>query len=134
MKSIEERSDISLLVNTFYAKIRKDDLLGPIFNAHVTNWPEHLEKLTDFWESNLFRVSKFKGNPPFAHQRVDTAERYGITQQHFGHWLQLWFETINDLFEGERATLAKDLSRRMSTHLFLAIWHGRPGSEKGLDP
>lgn len=130
MKTIDARADVSLLVNTFYAKIRKDDFLGPIFNAHVANWSEHLEKLTDFWESNLFRVSKFSGNPPAAHQRVDNAEGYGITQEHFGHWLQLWFETINELFEGERATRAKDLARRMSTHLFLAIWHGRPESEK----
>lgn len=130
MKTIDDRQDVSFLVNTFYAKVREDEFIGPIFNAHVADWPEHLEKLADFWESNLFRIPKFRGNPPAAHQRVDDAEGYSITQEHFGKWLQLWFETINEHFEGERATLAKDLARRMSTHLFLAIWHGRPAHHK----
>ena len=64
MKAIETREDVTLLVNTFYAKIRKDSLLGPIFNQHIPDerWPEHLSKLADFWETNLFGVAKFKGN------------------------------------------------------------------------
>jgi len=51
MKQIENRNDINILVNNFYSKIRKDDLLGPIFNAHIPDdkWKEHLDKLTDFW-------------------------------------------------------------------------------------
>lgn len=126
MKTIDDRADVSLLVHTFYGRIRKDDFLGPIFNAHVDDWPEHLDKLTDFWESNLFRIPKFRGNPPAAHRRVDQGEGYSITQEHFGRWIQLWFETIDDLFEGERADLAKALARRMSTGIFLAIWQGRP--------
>jgi len=50
MKTIQNRSDVNQLVNVFYAKIRKDDLLGPIFNKHIIDeqWPEHLDKLTDF--------------------------------------------------------------------------------------
>ena len=62
MKPIKNREDIHLLVNTFYSKIRKDELLGPIFNSHISEnqWPHHLMKLTDFWETNLFGVRKFK--------------------------------------------------------------------------
>ena len=55
-KKIESREDVSLLVNTFYSKIRKDTLLGPIFNRIITDWETHLELLTDFWETNLFRT------------------------------------------------------------------------------
>lgn len=132
MKTIDNRKDVSLLVNSFYAKIRKHEILGPIFNNSIPeeHWPAHLEKLTDFWESNLFGIAKFKGNPPAAHHRVDTKEGYTISQTHFGHWLQLWYETIDELYEGPLAQRAKDLARRMSTGLFLAIWQGRPEDVK----
>lgn len=128
MKTIDSREDVSVLVNTFYVKIRDDESLGPIFNGHIkeNQWPEHLEKLTDFWETNLFGVPKFKGNPPQAHKDVDKKFNHTITQEHFGRWLTLWFETIDELFEGERADRAKQSARRMSTGLFLAIWQGRP--------
>jgi len=51
---IRNREDVSRLVNTFYAKIRVDETLGPIFNAIITDWDVHLSRLTDFWESQLF--------------------------------------------------------------------------------
>ncbi|HLV53224.1 MAG TPA: group III truncated hemoglobin [Cryomorphaceae bacterium] len=130
MKTIDDREDVSLLVNTFYAKIRRDDMLGDIFNRHVDDWPAHLSLLTDFWESNLFRVPKFRGNPPEAHRRVDHHENNSITPEHFGRWMKLWYETVDELFVGERAEMAKALARRMSTGLFLAIWHGRPQNQK----
>src|SRR5690554_7211976 len=99
MKEIENRADVSQLVHSFYDKIRADEVLGPIFNAHLTDeqWPPHLEKLTDFWETNLFGIPKFKGNPPMAHAKVDQALNYGVTQEHFAHWLRLWFQTIDEL-------------------------------------
>lgn len=132
MKTIDNREDVTLLVHAFYAKIRKHEVLGPIFNGSIPNdhWPAHLEKLTDFWESNLFGMAKFKGNPPAAHQRMDEKEGHSITQTHFGLWLQLWYETIDELFEGELAQQAKNLARRMSTGLFLAIWQRRPEEVK----
>lgn len=126
LKEIKSREEVSLLVNSFYAKIRKHEVLGPIFNDIIDDWPEHLEKLTDFWESSLFGIAKFRGNPPAAHQRVDAHEGYTITQTHFGLWLQLWYNTLDELFIGEIADRAKDRARRMSTGLFLAIWHARP--------
>lgn len=128
MKTIQNRSDVNQLVNLFYAKIRKDELLGPIFNKHIANeqWPEHLEKLTDFWETNLFGIPKFKGNPTAKHRNVDSGLNHSISQLHFGKWLQLWFETINELFEGDLADHAKDAARRMSTGQFMAIWTNRP--------
>lgn len=132
MKTIDNREDVSLLVHSFYDKIRKHTILGPIFNGSIPDdhWPEHLDKLTDFWESSLFGVAKFRGNPPAAHQRVDMKEGHTISQTHFGHWLQLWYETLDELFEGEVAQRAKDRARRMSTGLFLAIWHSRPDEIK----
>lgn len=128
MKLIENRKDIELLVNTFYAKIRKDYLLGKIFDDHIAEdkWPVHLSKLADFWETNLFAISKFKGNPTQKHIQVDANLDYSIEQKHFGHWIQLWFETIDELFVGELADKAKNAARRMSTVQYLTIWQNRP--------
>jgi hemoglobin len=132
MKSIENRNDVSVLVNTFYAKIRADELLGSIFNKHIPDekWPEHLNKLTDFWETNLFGVIKFKGNPSQKHIDVDKNLNYNIEQTHFGKWLQLWFETIDELYEGNLAIKAKQSARKMATGQFLTIWNNRPEEYK----
>ncbi|WKK80929.2 group III truncated hemoglobin [Marivirga arenosa] len=128
MSDVESRSDIKSLVTKFYSKVREDELLGPIFNKHIANdeWPIHLEKLTDFWESNLFRVQKFKGNPTLKHIKVDQHSNHSIQQLHFHKWLQLWFETLDELFEGEKANKAKFAARRMATGQFMTVWNSRP--------
>ena len=120
MNTIENRNDVGVLVNSFYAKIRKDELLGPIFNSHIPDekWPEHL--------SNLFGIAKFKGNPTKKHINVDQNLNYTIEQTHFGKWLQLWFETIDELYVGTLAKKAKDSARNMSTAQFIMIWKNRP--------
>ncbi|WP_107039218.1 group III truncated hemoglobin [Brumimicrobium mesophilum] len=131
MREIENREDVSELVNDFYAKIRTDETLGPIFNSHLSDeqWPSHLEKLTDFWETNLFGIPKFKGNPPHVHAEVDRNLNYGVTQEHFAHWMHIWFRTIDEKFEGRLADRAKNAARKMSTGLYIAIWHQRPGNK-----
>ncbi|APA63559.1 MULTISPECIES: group III truncated hemoglobin [Maribacter] len=128
MTKITNRDDVSLLVHTFYDKIRQHELLGPIFNGHISEeqWPAHLSKLTDFWESNLFGVRTFRGSPSKAHVNVDKNLNHTISQNHFAQWLQLWFETINELFEGELADRAKEMARRMSTGQYIHIWQNRP--------
>lgn len=132
MREIKDRNDINLLVHTFYASIRKDDLLGPIFNGHIPEekWPEHLEKLTDFWETNLFGIPKFKGSPTMKHIMVDAKQGHTIDQHHFGRWIQLWFETIDSLFEGQLALKAKNSARKMGTGQFLVIWNSRPENQE----
>lgn len=128
MKLIENRNDIKLLVDRFYIKIRQDVLLGPIFNSHIRHeqWPDHLKTLTDFWETNLFGVARFKGSPTQKHLKVDKNLNYTIDQNHFGRWIQLWFETIDELYEGDLAEKAKYAARKISTGQYLAIWSRRP--------
>ena len=127
MKTITTREDIKVLVTSFYAKIRKDDMLGDIFNSHIpeSHWPAHLEKLTDFWETNLFGVALFKGNPSQKHINVDKNMNHSIDQVHFEKWLQLWFETIDELFVGELAIRAKNAARKMATGQYLVMWNHR---------
>lgn len=128
MRTIKNRNDINKLVNMFYAKVRKDDLLGSIFNSHIPEeeWPAHLQKLTDFWETNLFGIPKFKGSPTQKHIRVDKNLNHTVEQLHFGRWLQLWFTTVNELYEGELAEKAKNSARKMATGQYLVIWNNRP--------
>lgn len=128
MKDILNRDDISLLVRTFYAKVRVDADLSPIFNAVITDWEPHLELLTDFWEMSLFGGRKYKGNPFLAHQRADNLSNHTITPNHFGAWLNLWFATIDDLFEGDNAQTIKRRARKMQTPIMIAIYENRPAS------
>ncbi len=126
-REIKGREEVSLLVRTFYNKrIRKDEVLGPIFNEVITDWEEHLEKLTDFWESNLFYKRKYFGNPMLAHVSVDQKIDYKVEMRHFGIWLTLWRETLDELFEGEIAERAMARARMMSTNLFMAVYKSRP--------
>lgn len=122
---ITSRSDIKLLVETFYGKIRLHPILGPIFNGIVTDWPAHLELLTDFWETQLLFERKYWGNPLAAHQQVDKKMDHAMQSEHFGQWLNLWFETLDQLFRGETAQIAKNRARKMSTMLYLNIFENR---------
>ncbi|MBU3821562.1 group III truncated hemoglobin [Flavobacteriaceae bacterium XHP0103] len=126
MKSdIRTREDIYLLVSSFYAKVRRDAELGPFFNETIQDWDAHLERLTTFWESSLFLKTKYLGNPLEAHVKVDKAYKNTISERHFGLWLNLWFQTIDELFEGEYANNAKSRARKMSTFLYLKIFEAR---------
>ena len=127
-KEIEDRQDVFNLVDTFYLKVRANELLEPIFEKHIHDWPTHLEHLTDFRETNLFFVAKFKGNPLQKHQMVDAAAGYSINEQHFGVWLNLWYETVDQLFEGEKANIAKNRARNMGTFFHVNIFNARPNN------
>ena len=104
MKNIEDIADIKLFVDEFYSKVRQDLLLGPVFSAVITNdWQPHLDKMYAFWNTVLFGVSGYKGNPFSKHAPLQ------IEQDHFDRWLALFAETINAHFEGE---VAEDVQKR----------------------
>ncbi len=123
-KDIKTRDDISLLVSTFYSKVRTNGMLKPFFST-IEDWDKHLDTLTTFWESSLFLKIKYYGNPLEAHIKVDQVNKNTITQEHFGTWMNLWFETIDELFEGEYADMAKNRARKMSTFLYLKLFEAR---------
>ena len=125
MQDIVTRADVKLLVTTFYGKVRKDALLGAIFNSVITDWEHHFEHLTDFWESNLFFKKTFSGDPVGKHIDVDRENPGGINEMHFGVWLNIWYETIDELFAGEVAHIAKNRARSMSTFIHLKIFEAR---------
>jgi len=127
MKEIKSREDIFLLVSTFYSHVKQDDFIGPIFLEIIPDdeWDSHIQKLTDFWQSNLFFQRVYKGNPLKKHINVDQKFDNEISQKHFGRWLQLWFSTVDTLFYGQKADEAKERARNIASLLFLRIYESR---------
>ena len=127
-KPIDSREDVDFLVRRFYEQVRAHELLGPVFNEVVQDWEVHLVHLSDFWEMILLQTGPGAGkfNPTKVHREVDEKVDYSIDQVHFGSWLELWFGTIDQYFEGEVADYAKEHARRMAHMLFMRIWEARP--------
>lgn len=124
-KDIENRADITVLVHQFYDKIRADKEIGPYFNELILDWDSHLEKLTDFWETNLFTIRKYKGNPIEVHNKVDKHFHGQINPNEFGIWLNYWFQTLDALFEGENVEILKRRARKMGSFLYLNMFKNR---------
>ncbi|RZS98683.1 group III truncated hemoglobin [Cecembia calidifontis] len=124
---IQSRNEVSRLVRTFYAKVRKNPTLGPIFNTIVHDWEVHLERLTDFWEMVLLHSGPGAGkfSPVPVHREVDDKMDHQVSESHFNTWLALWFDTIDSQFKGEVAEYAKQHAHKMAHILFFKIMEGR---------
>ena len=105
-QDITNRSSIETLVNSFYQKVRQDEVIGYIFNdiAQV-DWESHLPTMYRFWASVLLGEASFKGNPMRKHILLNAQER--LTEVHFDRWLTLWETTVDEHFYGSMATEAK---------------------------
>lgn len=110
---------IATLVDRFYDRIRADSLLGPVFNRAIGDgWGPHLATMKDFWASVAMDAGRYDGRPVPAHLKVE-----GIEQAHFGHWLGLFRQTLEEL-TANPATIAYFLSRaeRIAQSLQWAIF------------
>lgn len=119
--------DVKLLVNTFYDKVRKDDSLAPIFDAQIKDrWPAHLEKMYTFWQTVLLDEHTYFSSPfpPHAKLPVDHA--------HFQQWLKLFAETIDELFQGEKADEALWRANKMVQMFEMKIEHYKSQQFKTL--
>jgi hemoglobin len=125
MKEIENRADIQLLVHLFYDEVRLNSEIGPFFNKTILDWDHHLEKLTDFWESNLLFAGKYRGRPGRSHIMVDQKFNHQLEAKHFGVWLNLWIQTLDANFEGGLAERAKANARKMATNFQMKIFMAR---------
>ncbi len=111
---ISDINAIRSLVDSFYDKVRKDTLLAPIFNNVIgEKWPEHLAKMYRFWQTVLLDQHTYEGSPFVPHSRLP------ISEEHFERWLHLFRETVDELFEGEKAIRAKWQGERMA-EMFLS--------------
>lgn len=128
-KDITNRADVFLLVDTFYKRIRKDAVLGPIFDRNIKDWDAHLVVLTDFWETQIFLVRKYNDNPLIKHVEVDVKEGHTINEKHFGIWINHWVQTVDSLFEGDKAFTAKNRARKMASFIHINMFNARKGTE-----
>lgn len=111
-KDIESRVDIERMVDEFYRKVKADSLLAPVF-IHV-DWPNHLPTMYNFWSSMLLGDQSYQGNPFKKHIHL------AIGSAHFGRWIELFTETVDELFFGTRAIEVKDRAQSIA-----AIWQHR---------
>jgi hemoglobin len=117
---ITDRADIERLVNAFYTEIRSDELLGFIFNdVAKTDWAAHLPKMYAFWETMLFRNSRYAGNPLAVHARLVPLTAMGRPQ--FDRWLAIFSATVDELFAGEKAEHIKNTAADMANVIHAKI-------------
>lgn len=104
MEDIKNKEDIKTLVDAFYAKVNQDELLSPIFNEKArVHWETHLPRMYQFWSSLLLDSNEYRGQPFDKH----AAHSEHIHAEHFERWISLFNTTVDELFEGEKAKLAK---------------------------
>ena len=97
-KDIENEEDIKVLVDTFYDHVNTDDNLSPIFNDFAQiDWEHHLPVMYNFWSTVLFGSMAYKGQPFPKHMRLP------IAREHFSKWVELFTQTVDELFEGIKA-------------------------------
>ena len=113
MKSdIKTHDDVVKMVDVFYQKVNMDDLLSPVFNQIAkVDWDQHLPKMYRFWQTLIFGEALYKGNPFATHIPLP------INEDHFSRWLELFDETISELFDGPVADQTLERARSIS-HIF----------------
>jgi hemoglobin len=113
-------SQIVSLVDAFYAKVRRDEVLAPIFERAIAPdaWPVHLGKMYDFWSSVMLTTGRYKGNPLAVHMRLA-----GIEPAMFARWLALFRATAEELFSAELAASFREKSERIAESLKLGLFY-----------
>lgn len=117
---------IAELVDRFYGKVRRDPMIGPLFNAAIHDWDAHLVTLRAFWSSVMLTTGRYKGNPMAAHVK------HPIRPEFFTRWLALWGETADEVFTPAAAEQFRLKANRIAESLKLALFF-RPGAPLG-DP
>lgn len=126
-KDITTVEDIKILVDQFYSQVRLDDLLGDIFqNVIGNNWPMHLEKMVRFWQTVLLDEHTYYGSPFPPHAQLP------ISSNHFNRWKDIFKETVDTLFKGEKANEAKWRAEKMAEMFELKITHYQSSTSKPL--
>jgi hemoglobin len=111
--------EIGTLVDTFYARVRLDEDIGPIFTAIVSDWPHHLATLKDFWSTVLLTTGRYKGDPMMTHLQLP------LDPSHFERWLALFTETANEVLPPSHAAIVIEKSHRIAQNFKAGIAYQR---------
>jgi hemoglobin len=120
-----DEAALERLIPAFYARVRADADIGPLFEAAVHDWPGHLDKLVAFWSSVMLTTGRYKGSPVAEHLKHKTA----ITPAMFARWLAIWADTTDELLAPAAAAALQAKAARIAESLQLALFFrlGDPG-------
>lgn len=109
---------IRAVVNEFYARARRDDVVGPVFNRVIpeAEWPAHLDKIADFWSSMLLGTGRYDGRPMPKHLAIPE-----LSDAHFMRWLRLFRETVEQICPPDIAALFVERSERIGNSFRMNI-------------
>ena len=119
-QQLDNREAIELLVNSCYTKVKADPLIGDIFNnAENFSWEKHIPVMVNFWETLLLDTASYRGNTMAKHLELN--KRHPLDVSHFDRWKKLFFETLDELFEGPNVTVARKKAEAMSALMLFKI-------------
>jgi hemoglobin len=117
---ILHRAHIEQLITAFYAKATTDPVIGHFFTTIITiHWETHLPIMCNFWENALFYSGGYAGNMMDMHRAVH--HKIPMSPAHFQRWTDLFCQTTDELFEGEKAEQAKTHALNMALMLQIKI-------------
>lgn len=122
---------VAAVVRDFYARVRADDLIGPVFNRIIPekSWPHHIDLITDFWSSMLLGTGRYMGRPMPKHLAIPD-----LTDAHFARWLRLFRDTAETHCPEEVAALFVDRAQRIAYNFRLRIAQFRGQDPSDLKP
>jgi hemoglobin len=116
-----DRELIARVVRRFYAKVRGDAVLGPIFNPRVEDWPEHEAKIMRFWSSVLLMTGEYHGSPMQVHLGIPDLGR-----AEFDRWLALFDAALVITCDADQAWAFRSRARRIAEAFQFARMAQRP--------
>ena len=114
---------IKELVHAFYMRVRQDDLIGPVFEARITDWTPHLERMCAFWSSVILMTGRYHGQPMQKHLPLP------VDSDYFDRWLELFRETARSVCPPVAAAHFIAKAENIAASLELGIAGGRGGQE-----
>jgi hemoglobin len=110
---------IERLVRAFYAKVRSDPVLAPVFEARISDWEPHLNQMCAFWSSVALMTGRYHGTPMVKHMPLP------IDADHFDRWLGLFELTAREICPGEAEAHFVERAHRIAASLELGIANGQ---------
>ena len=124
-RDIENRADLERMLGAFYKKVFKDDLISHFFIEVVPlNLETHIPVIADFWESVLLDGRGYRKNVMEIHLKI--SEKSKIEKEHLDRWVKIFSETVDELFEGAKASLAKQRAASIATMMHIKIDYPNP--------
>jgi len=119
-KDLKDTSDIRLLVDSFYDQVKKDELIGYIFNdVAKVDWNHHLPIMYDFWEKMIFGTGPYKGDPMTKHIQLNKLT--ALNSLHFDQWKKIFSETVDALFAGAKANETKERANHIASIMLFKV-------------